>query len=384
MILAEFKVDPDASRRLGQWLAGHWFGKSEVVGHAYAAALGRYETRGTWKVLVELYAPDDDRVPSGVFASDDRDGVGVAMVVQKVDVLGTPLALSDDLHARLYVLDLIHSATLAVADEVGWDKTPFEAAYQRVAADPRFRRCRPWKPNRARTARARVVFEELPEQVVAFVEVEDADGLVSMHGPAKTSYAYVRGAWAETRDLVWERDSVVLRLKDGTELLRVRGLGAPGTDAVISHHPGWVEYSSRFGNLTDLRDLTAWAVACAHRVLPIFEDIHPQDMRPRVALVGAQSFVRGDMRVEVAGDLAALASAAAAEAREPACIAAARACERAAGVPQMASRAKSVSAYALKALEFAGRASPADLDAERAWQVSQLPERFTGSIFSDV
>lgn len=381
MILAEFKVNPDASGRLGQWLSGQWFRLGEVVGHAYADALGRYETRGTWKVLVELYAPDDVRVPAGVAADDHRDGVGVATVVRKVEVLDTPLALSDDLGARLYLLELIHGATLAVADEVGWDKAPFVPAYERVAADPRFRRCRAWKPSRARTARARVCYEELPEQVVGYLEIEDGSGRVTGFGPVNTSYAYLRGAWAETRDLVWERDTVVLRLKDGTELMRVTGAGGDTPQSVISHHPGWLGYAAKVGDLGDRRELAAWAVACAERVLPIFEAAHPQDRRPRAALVGIQRLVRGEARVEVADDLAALANAAAADAKDPAGIASARACAYAAGILAAPSAAKSVSAYTLKAIEFTIAKSGADLDAERSWQLEHLPERFRASVF---
>jgi hypothetical protein len=125
---------------------------------------------------------------------------------------------------------------------------------------------------------------------------------------------------------VWDRDNVVLRFKDGKELLRVTGVGGPEPDAVITHHPGWLEYSSKIGSLTDRRELTAWAVACAQRVLPIFETTYSHDPRPRAALVGAMAFVRGEIRVEVVADLAALGSAAGAEAEEAACIAAARAC----------------------------------------------------------
>jgi len=55
----------------------------------------------------------------------------------------------------------------------------------------------------------------------------------------------------------------------------------------------------------DRRVLIAWAVACAERALPLFEEAAPGDDRPREALAGAMAFARGEMRIGVVRQLAA-------------------------------------------------------------------------------
>ncbi|WP_222131416.1 putative immunity protein [Pseudonocardia sp. C8] len=46
----------------------------------------------------------------------------------------------------------------------------------------------------------------------------------------------------------------------------------------------------------DLRVVTRYAVECAEDVLPIFEDPHPHDRRPRAAIDAARAFVGGAAR----------------------------------------------------------------------------------------
>ncbi|MCK1797243.1 exonuclease SbcC [Streptomyces sp. XM4193] len=46
----------------------------------------------------------------------------------------------------------------------------------------------------------------------------------------------------------------------------------------------------------DIRAVTAFALACAEQVLPVFETAHPQDDRPREALLAAAAFAGGQPR----------------------------------------------------------------------------------------
>lgn len=64
----------------------------------------------------------------------------------------------------------------------------------------------------------------------------------------------------------------------------------------------------------DRRELIVWAVACAERVLPLFEEASPDDPRPREALAGAMAFSRGELRIGPVRKLAVACHAAAREA----------------------------------------------------------------------
>jgi len=82
--------------------------------------------------------------------------------------------------------------------------------------------------------------------------------------------------------------------------------------------------------LDALRALGSWAADCAERALPIYEEIHPDDSRPRAALEAIRTFAAGGKRTQ---QLRVAALAAFAAAREtpsvvlnaPAATAAARA-----------------------------------------------------------
>jgi hypothetical protein len=83
----------------------------------------------------------------------------------------------------------------------------------------------------------------------------------------------------------------------------------------------------------DRRELIVWAVACAERVLPLFEEARRGDHRHRDAPAGAMAFSRGELRVGPVRKLAVGCHAAAREAGAPAATAVARACGQAAGIP---------------------------------------------------
>jgi hypothetical protein len=129
----------------------------------------------------------------------------------------------------------------------------------------------------------------------------------------------------------------------------------------------------------DRRELILWAVACAERVLPVFERQRPEDGRPRAALETALVFARGEIRVGVARKAAVTAHAAAREASSPAATAA-RACDQAVSVAHMAAHARGAAWYALKIVALAQPDDPDDAASavapEDAWHRRHLPPRF--------
>ena len=104
----------------------------------------------------------------------------------------------------------------------------------------------------------------------------------------------------------------------------------------------------------DQRTLALWAADCAERVLPYFEDKHPNDNRPRNAIATVRAWARGEIpfSMKLIRTASLNSHAAARAAVDPAAIAAARA----------------AAAYAIKAL---GSASAN----ERIWQRRRLPRR---------
>lgn len=81
----------------------------------------------------------------------------------------------------------------------------------------------------------------------------------------------------------------------------------------------------------DLRAVTAFAVACAERVLSIFEAAVPDDARPRDAVEAARAFSLGAKRTTALRQHGFAALKAAGAATDPAAIQAARAASHAAG-----------------------------------------------------
>ena len=80
---------------------------------------------------------------------------------------------------------------------------------------------------------------------------------------------------------------------------------------------------ARYGK--DHYRITAWALDCAERVLPIFEAHRPGDFRPRRAVDIGRAWLRGEISMIDARSFAFPAHAAAREATDPAAVAAARA-----------------------------------------------------------
>ena len=142
----------------------------------------------------------------------------------------------------------------------------------------------------------------------------------------------------------------------------------------------------RGGTLTDEhhRLLADWALSCAEHVLPLFEDRQPGDSRPREALEAGRAWIRGEMRMLDARQLAFRANAAARGMPDPVKFAALSA-GQAAAVPHVAAHDLGAAAYAIRA---AGAAVPADDAArarttEREWQRAQLPAAVRDLVLDD-
>ena len=120
----------------------------------------------------------------------------------------------------------------------------------------------------------------------------------------------------------------------------------------------------------DHKILALWASDCAEHVLPFFEQIYPEDKRPRQAIEAARAWVRGELPIVDARKAAFASHAAAREASNAAAQAAARAAGHAAATAHVADHARHAAAYALKAAEISGNAA----GAERDWQNRCLPE----------
>jgi len=127
---------------------------------------------------------------------------------------------------------------------------------------------------------------------------------------------------------------------------------------------------------TDHRTLAIWAIACAERVMPYFEEAHPEDPRPRQALETLQAWIdTGVFHMAVIRGASLASHAAAREVGEdnPA-RSAARAAGQAVATAHVRTHAPGAAIYALQAIHRA--ASPDEVDAavtrERDWQIDHL------------
>jgi hypothetical protein len=142
----------------------------------------------------------------------------------------------------------------------------------------------------------------------------------------------------------------------------------------------------RGGTLTDEhhRLLADWALACAEHVLALFEDLRPDDRRPREAIDIGRAWIRGEVRMSDARRAAFPANAAGRGMPDPAKFAA-LAAGQAAAVAHVAAHDLGAAAYAIRA---AGAAAPAGDAAraqaeERQWQRGQLPAAVRELVLDD-
>lgn len=133
-----------------------------------------------------------------------------------------------------------------------------------------------------------------------------------------------------------------------------------------------IEHAKRLDE-QDHRLMAIWASDCAEHVLPYFEEMYPEDDRPRKAIEAARAWMRGDLSMVDARKAALASHAAARDADHAAARAAARAAGHAAATAHVADHARHAGAYAVKAATAAEITDDA-ADAERDWQYRRLPE----------
>jgi hypothetical protein len=128
----------------------------------------------------------------------------------------------------------------------------------------------------------------------------------------------------------------------------------------------------------DQKTLALWAVDCAMRVLPYFEEACPDDRRPRQAVETLQDWIRtGVFKMAVIRKASLDSHAAARDVGEDnSARSAARAAGQAVATAHVPTHSIGAAIYALQAIHRA--ASVADADAavakERDWQVQRLLE----------
>ncbi len=127
---------------------------------------------------------------------------------------------------------------------------------------------------------------------------------------------------------------------------------------------------------TDHKTLAIWAVDCAERVLPYFEEKYPEDNRPRKAIEAIRKWIRtGIFKMQDIRKASLDAHAAAREVGEDnAARSAARSAGQAVATAHVPAHSIGAANYALQAIYRA--ASPSDAAAkvtrERNWQLQRL------------
>ena len=130
--------------------------------------------------------------------------------------------------------------------------------------------------------------------------------------------------------------------------------------------------------------LAVWAAACAQHVLHLFEEIQPDDERPRRAIELACAWARGEITMSQARAAAGHAQAAARE-LSGAARHAAFAAGQAAAVAHVAAHELGAAAYAIKAARAAAPKGEEESAGrlECQWQRAQLPEAIRELVLDD-
>lgn len=142
----------------------------------------------------------------------------------------------------------------------------------------------------------------------------------------------------------------------------------------------------RGGSLEDAdhRLLALWAAACAQHVLHFFEQVQPDDDRPRRAIEQIHAWVRGDITMTEARSAGGHAMGAARALKGPA-REAAFAAGQAAVVAHVAAHELGAAAYAIRAARAAApkeeRMEAGRLECQ--WQRAQLPAEIRDLVLDD-
>lgn len=142
----------------------------------------------------------------------------------------------------------------------------------------------------------------------------------------------------------------------------------------------------RGGSLTDSDHhmLALWAADCAEHVLPYFEQVRPEDKRPRHAIELGRAWARGEVTMTQARTAAGHANGAARD-LSGAPRHAAYAAGQAAAVAHVAAHDLGAAAYAIKAARAAAPKGQGESAGrlECRWQRDQLPEAIRELVLDD-
>ena len=129
---------------------------------------------------------------------------------------------------------------------------------------------------------------------------------------------------------------------------------------------------------TDHKTLAVWAIDCVERIMPYFEEEHPEDHRPRHAIETLQAWITtGVFKMAVIRGASLASHAAAREVGEDnAARSAARAAGQAVATAHVPTHSNGAANYALQAIHRATSSSDADaaVAKERYWQYQHLLE----------
>lgn len=130
--------------------------------------------------------------------------------------------------------------------------------------------------------------------------------------------------------------------------------------------------------------LAIWAADCAEHVLHLFEEIEPDDDRPRRAIEMARAWARGEVTMTQSRTAAGHANGAA-RPLQGAPRFAAYAAAQAAAVAHVAAHELGAAAYAIKAVRAAAPKDESESAGRREcrWQREQLPEEIRDLVLDD-
>ena len=130
--------------------------------------------------------------------------------------------------------------------------------------------------------------------------------------------------------------------------------------------------------------LAVWAADCAQHVLHLFEEMQPNDDRPRRAIELTRAWTRGEITMSQARTAAGHANAAARE-LSGAARHAAYAAGQAAVVAHVAAHELGAAAYAIKAVRAAAPKGESESAGHREcqWQREQLPDAIRDLVLDD-
>jgi hypothetical protein len=149
--------------------------------------------------------------------------------------------------------------------------------------------------------------------------------------------------------------------------------------SLAKHKDEFLELVSK----TDHKTLAVWAIDCAERVMPYFEEKYPQDHRPREAIESLQAWIdTGVFKMAVIRKASLSSHAAARDVGEDSpARSAARAAGQAVATAHVPTHAIGAAIYALQAIHRVTDAADADaaIARERDWQVQHLVELREGN-----